>query len=90
MAVYFHDGDRVTLIPSKAGLPDDPFWYQNALNDPAVLFESQPFRAKAVADEATKERLWTLADRFYPPCITYRERAARTGRAIPILQLTPH
>lgn len=89
MAVYFHDGERVIVIPSKAGLPDDPFWYQNALKDPAVIFESQPFHAKAVTDEATKERLWALADRFYPPCVTYRERAARTGRTIPILQLTP-
>jgi hypothetical protein len=70
MAVYFHNGERVTVIPSKA--PDDPFWYQ-----------------KAVTDEATKERLWALADRFHPPCVTYRERAARTGRTIPILQLTP-
>jgi len=89
MAVYFHDGERIIVIPSKAGLPDDPFWYQNALKDPAVLFESQPFHAEAVTDEATKNRLWALADRFYPPCITYRERAARTGRTIPILRLTP-
>lgn len=89
MAVYFHDGERVIVIPSKAGLPDDPFWYQNALKDPAVLFESQPFHAEAVTERATKERLWALADRFYPPCIAYRERAARTGRTIPILQLTP-
>jgi hypothetical protein len=60
------------------------------LKDPAVLFESQPFRAEAVTDEAVKKRLWTLADRLYPPCVTYRERAARTGRTIPILQLIPH
>jgi hypothetical protein len=89
MVVYFHDGKRVTIIPSKAGLPDDPFWYQNALKDPAVLFESQPFHAEAVEDEATKERLWALADRFYPPCVTYRRRAAQAGRTIPILQLVP-
>jgi F420H(2)-dependent quinone reductase len=89
MAVYFHDGKRITIIPSKAGLPDDPFWYQNALEDPAVLFESQPFRAEAVEDEATKARLWALADRFYPPCVTYRQRAARASRTIPILQLVP-
>jgi F420H(2)-dependent quinone reductase len=89
MVVYFHDGERITIIPSKAGLHDDPFWYQNALEDPAVLFESQPFRADAIEDEATKTRLWALADRFYPPCVTYRQRAARSGRTIPILQLTP-
>jgi F420H(2)-dependent quinone reductase len=89
MAVYFHDGERVTVIPSKAGLPDDPFWYQNALADTAVLFESRPFRAEPVEDEAEKKRLWALADRFYPPGVTYRRRAAQAGRTIPILQLVP-
>jgi hypothetical protein len=54
-----------------------------------MLFGSRPFHAEAVADEETKERLWALADRSYPPCVTYRERAARTGRTIPILQLGP-
>ena len=34
--LYFHDGERVTVIPSKAGLPEDPFWYRNALSEPAV------------------------------------------------------
>lgn len=89
MAVYFHDGERVTVIPSKAGLPGDPFWYQNALKDPDVLFESQPFRAEVVEDEAALKRLWALADHFYPPSVTYRQRAAQTGRTIPILQLIP-
>jgi hypothetical protein len=88
VVLYFHDGERVTVIPSKAGLPDDPFRYQNAA-DPAVLFESQPFHAEAVEDEAARGRLWALADRFYPPSVAYRERAARTGRTIPILQLAP-
>src|ERR1044071_6223750 len=47
-ALYFHDGDRIAVIPSKAGLADDPFWYQNALANPNVLFESQPLRAERV------------------------------------------
>lgn len=87
--VYFHDGERVTVIPSKAGLPEDPFWYRNALDDPAVLFESRPFRAEPIEDDADLERLWALADRFYPPYVTYRRRAARSSRTIPILQLAP-
>lgn len=76
-------------MPSKAGLPDDPFWYRNALADPAVLFDSQPFRAEAIEDKAARDRLWPIADRFYPPSVAYRQRAARTGRTIPILQLIP-
>ncbi len=89
MVIYFHDGERVTVIPSKAGLPDDPFWYRNALADLAVHFESRPFQAEPVEDEGEKQRLWALADAFYPPSVEYRRRAARSGRTIPILQLAP-
>ena len=87
VVIYFHDGDRVTVIPSKSGLPDDPFWYQNALADPHVLFEAEAFVAEPVRDEASRARLWRLADRFYPPGVTYRRRAAQSGRTIPLLQL---
>jgi deazaflavin-dependent oxidoreductase (nitroreductase family) len=89
VVLYFHDGDSVIVIPSKAGRPEDPFWYQNALADPVVHFESKSFRAEPVEDPASRKRLWGLADQFYPPSITYRRRAARTGRTIPLLQLIP-
>ena len=87
--LYFHDADRVIVIPSKAGRPEDPFWYRNALADPAVRFEAKPFRAEPVEDPPAKERLWRLADQFHPSSVTYRKRAARTGRTIPLLQLVP-
>jgi hypothetical protein len=87
--VYFHDGDRVIVTPSKAGLPDHPFWYQNAVADPDVLFEAQPYRAEVVEDPASRERLWALADRVHGASAIYRERAGTFGRIIPILQLTP-
>jgi deazaflavin-dependent oxidoreductase (nitroreductase family) len=89
VVVYFHDGERVIVIPSKAGMPDDPFWYQNALADPNVRFGGHPFRAEVVDDPASQARIWSLADRFYPPYVTYRALAARHDRTIPILQLTP-
>jgi hypothetical protein len=87
--VYFHDGDRVIVTPSKAGLPDDPFWYQNALADPDVLFEAQPYRAVVVEDQASQKRLWALADRVHGASAIYRERAGASGRTIPILELIP-
>jgi deazaflavin-dependent oxidoreductase (nitroreductase family) len=89
VVIYFHDGERVTVIPSKSGLPEDPFWYRNALADPDVSFESVPFRAEPVEGEADRARLWRIADRFYPPSVAYRRRAAESGRTIPILQLVP-
>lgn len=89
VVLYFHDERHIIVIPSKAGWPEDPFWYRNALADPSVRFESKPFRAVPIDEQASRERVWGLADRFYPPSATYRTRAARNSRTIPLLQLVP-
>lgn len=86
--IYFHDGERVTLIASKAGAPENPSWYYNARANPEVKLNGRAFRAEAIEDEAARARIWELADRVFPPFATYRESAARSGRTIPILQLT--
>jgi len=86
--IYFHDGDRVTIIASKLGLPEHPSWYYNAVAHPEVVLGGQRFRVEVVEDVAERERLWRLADRVFPAYRTYRARAARAGRTIPILRLT--
>jgi deazaflavin-dependent oxidoreductase (nitroreductase family) len=85
--IYFHDGERVTVIASKLGRPEHPAWYFNARAHPDVLLNDEPYRAEEVRDDAERARLWALADRVFPPFAIYRERAARAGREIPILQL---
>lgn len=85
--IYFHDGERVTIIASKLGRPEHPSWFYNARANPDVLLGGQPFRVEIVDDEASRSRLWELADRVFPPYAAYRARAARAGRTIPILQL---
>jgi deazaflavin-dependent oxidoreductase (nitroreductase family) len=85
--LYFHDGERITLIASKVGWPTHPAWYHNLCKDPEVVFGGQPFRATIVEDEAERERLWQLADRVFPPFAQYRKWAAPAGRVIPIVQL---
>jgi deazaflavin-dependent oxidoreductase (nitroreductase family) len=87
--IYFHDGERVTIIASKLGAPEHPSWFHNARANPDVLLGGQPFRVELVEEESSRTRLWELADRVFPPYATYRERAARVGRTIPILQLVP-
>ena len=87
--IYFHDGDRVTIIASHAGRPENPAWFYNARANPDVLLGGQRFRAEVVDDEATRTRLWELADRVFPAFAGYRESAGHTGRTIPILQLHP-
>jgi deazaflavin-dependent oxidoreductase (nitroreductase family) len=79
----------VTIIASKLGLAEHPSWFHNVRANPDVLLGGRPFRAEIVVDEAARARLWDLADRVFPAYATYRERAARAGRTIPILQLIP-
>lgn len=87
--IYFHDGERVTIIASKLGAPEHPAWFHNARANPDVLLGGRPFRAEVIDDEPSRTRLWELADSVFPPYAAYRERAARVGRTIPILQLVP-
>ena len=87
--LYFHDGDRVTIIAAKRGLPQHPSWYYNLRAHPDVVYGGRPFRAELVEDAAERQRLWSLADRVFAEYVDYRERAAKSGRIIPIFQLTP-
>jgi len=86
--IYFHDGERVILVASNAGRPVHPSWFYNARANPDVRLNGHPYLAEAVEDDAARARLWDLGDRVFPPFATYRESAKRSGRTIPILQLT--
>ncbi len=85
--IYFHDGDRVTIIASKAGDAKHPAWFHNLRAHPDVTLGGIPMRAAVVSDEAERHRLWTLADRVFAPYATYRRDAAKANRTIPIVQL---
>jgi deazaflavin-dependent oxidoreductase (nitroreductase family) len=85
--LYFHDGDRVTIVASLRGWPRNPAWYYNIRKHPDVVFGGLPFRAEVVEDEAERQRLWDLADRVYPQYADFREEAQKAGRVIPIVQL---
>jgi len=87
--IYFHDGERVTIVASKLGLPQHPAWFHNLCLHPDVKLGGHPFHAEVVDDHSERTRLWALADRVFPPYAAYRKRAARAGRTIPIVQLTP-
>ena len=89
VVIYFHDDDRVVIIASKLGEPDHPAWFHNVRKNPDVTFGGQPYRAEVVKDESERERLWELAESVFPPYAIYRDRAARAGRTIPLVQLTP-
>jgi deazaflavin-dependent oxidoreductase (nitroreductase family) len=87
--IYFHDGNRVTIVASKIGLDHHPAWFHNLVADPEVTLAGIPMRATVVEDDVERRRLWDLADRVFAPYATYRREAAESGREIPIVQLTP-
>ena len=87
--IYFHDDEDVIVVASKLGLAAHPAWFHNLRVNPNVMLGGQPFTAQVVEDEAERKRLWSLADRVFPPYAAYRERARKAGRTIPIVRLTP-
>ncbi len=87
--LYFHDGDRVTIIASKRGEPKNPAWYHNLRRHPDVIYGGLPFRAEIVEDEAERRRLWELADLVFPEFAGYRVRAAKAGRVVPSFSWYP-
>jgi deazaflavin-dependent oxidoreductase (nitroreductase family) len=90
VVIYFHDGERVTIVASKLGLPNHPAWFHNLVANPDVTFGGIPMRATVVSDEAERDRLWALADRVFAPYAVYRGEAAQANRTIPIVQLNPN
>jgi deazaflavin-dependent oxidoreductase (nitroreductase family) len=86
--LYFHDGDRVTIVASKRGWPAHPAWFYNLRAHPDVIYGGLPFRAEIVADDAERQRLWGLADRVFlrSPTTGRGRRAVRVrdrGRRAP-------
>ncbi len=87
--IYFHDGDQVIIVASNAGMSHHPAWYHNLRAHPEVTFGGLPMRATVVDDDGTeRQRLWALADRVFPAYASYRQRAAKVHRTIPLIRLT--
>jgi hypothetical protein len=70
-------------------MAEEPSLVPQPRNHPDIVYGGQPFRAEIVQDKAERQRLWELADRVYPQYADFRERAGRSGRIIPIVQLAP-
>ena len=88
VVIYFHDGERVTIVASKLGFENHPAWFHNLRTNPDVSLGGVPMRATIITDEVERNRLWALADRVFAPYAAYRREAARVNRTIPIVQLT--
>ena len=87
--VFFEDGERLVVIASKGGDPQDPLWWENLKKNPEaevqVGAERRRMRAR-LASPDERARLWPRAKRENP---TYAEYEKRTTREIPVVLLQP-
>ena len=85
--VYSKDGERIVIIASKAGAPNNPDWYHNLRAHPTVTVEVgvERFQAKAVITSGEeRERLFNNHAQMLPIFNEYRKK---TTRQIPVIAL---
>lgn len=86
---YLAEDDRVVLVASQGGLPDDPQWYKNLVADPHVELQIGARRRRMTAraaDEAERSELWPRLLDLYADYATYQEW---TDRIIPVVICEP-
>ena len=85
--VYTTDGDRIVVIASFAGAPNNPSWYHNLVANPVVTVElgSERFRVRAaVTAGEERQRLFNRQAEQMPIFADYQKK---TTRQIPVLVL---
>jgi F420H(2)-dependent quinone reductase len=87
--VYMPDGERMVVVASKGGYPQDPAWLHNLTAHPdaevQVGRDRRPVHAH-VASTHERSELWPKALKFNPMWGRYQER---TSRQIPVVVLEP-
>lgn len=85
--VYSKDGDRIVVIASMGGAPNNPDWYHNLVAHPMVEVEigSERFPVKAVVTKGEeRERLFNAQAKQMPMFADYQKK---TSRQIPVFVL---
>jgi deazaflavin-dependent oxidoreductase (nitroreductase family) len=88
--LYLADGERIVIVASKGGAPEDPLWYKNLVANPEVDVEvrgapRKTMRAATGTDEQ-RNAYWPKLVSMYSGYAAYQKR---TERRIPIVVLTP-
>ncbi|MFL6158412.1 MAG: nitroreductase family deazaflavin-dependent oxidoreductase [Marmoricola sp.] len=86
--VYLRDGDRIVVVASQAGRPENPMWFGNVEANPDVVVqvgrERREMRAH-VAGPAERAELWPRLVALYADYDSYQ---SWTDRVIPVVVLT--
>jgi deazaflavin-dependent oxidoreductase (nitroreductase family) len=87
--MYLADGDNLVVFASKGGAPTSPDWYHNLVANPRASVEVDDRTVNVVAhvaDDETRDRLWSRQKELYPQ---FAEYEAKTTRQIPVVILEP-
>ena len=84
---YSKDGDRIVLIASFAGAPNNPAWFNNLVANPVVTVElgAERFQARAtITSGAERQRLYDNQAKQMAVFVEYQKK---TTRQIPVVVL---
>lgn len=84
---YSKDGDRIVVIASMAGAPNNPDWYHNLKAHPTATVElgGERFSVKAgITADAERDRLFNRQAEQMPVFADYQKK---TSRRIPVFVL---
>ena len=84
---YVADGDRMFVVASKAGLPENPAWFYNLLAHPDVTVElgTETFPVRAVViTGAERDEIYARNAVVRPQFADYQ---ANVERVIPVVEL---
>lgn len=85
---FTRDGERLVVVASKGGAPENPAWFANLLANPIVTVETggEKFRARAipVTGGPERDRLYAAHAKTFPGFVDYEQK---TSRVIPVVLL---
>ena len=85
--VYTTDGDRLVVIASFAGAPNNPSWYHNLVANPVATVELGSERFQVRAAVTAGEERQRLFDRQAAQMPIFAEYQQKTTRQIPVIVL---
>ncbi|WP_305788933.1 nitroreductase/quinone reductase family protein [Symbioplanes lichenis] len=84
---YFDDGERLVVVASKGGAPDNPAWYHNLKARPEATIEvgaeSRSVKAVEILGD-DYEQTWARVTAAMP---NFAEYQTKTSRRIPLMAL---
>lgn len=87
--LFLREGERLVVIASHGGRPDQPTWYYNLVADPDVMVQIDGTETRMTARTASPEERsgwWPLIEAAYDGYVVYQ---SRTDREIPVVFLEP-